>query len=487
MTSEQNQDELFALIHSLSKTERRYFKLYYGHTEGPEHERYVRVFDAVAKMTTFSKAVLQKLVPGELCGKYYSKTKAYLIETILDALSAYAKGGGEFQQRLVSELSGIRVLLRKGLSQHAARQLAKVKKKCIESENPVLLLDILNLEMQLQAGDLEKTRLLIGEYEGCLHLMRVDAEVYSLHYDVIELERACSVRPSKEQLALIDTFLERIDSVRYDQLFLDTRRRLVSTQAICFHIQGHPQQAYVVLRDYILQYSALPILYRSLRVVPFMRLLQNALSFAFHTNDLQWYSTCTSELQAAMEASTASESQRFELHLIKTFHLIALSGDYRHLEESVQYVEQNHNMISEISPVRRIDLMFNIALGYFKLGKTRESLQWLDRLFKDEDIKHFIATLRHAYLLEILIHWKLQHSSLVMSRIRSFQRSLAQTSALNPFERVLLRFLNAVATKEKYGHFQRELERFRSDLSSLNARDYSGIVRHYEDLIRFVQ
>lgn len=481
------QDDLFTLVHSLSKTERRYFKVHFSNTSATETEKYLNVFDALAQMSEFSKEELAKKVPGDITGKYYSKTKAYLTDCILDAMMLFAKGGGKFQEETLTELASIHFLLRKNLQHHAKRSITKLKRKSIESESILLLLEVINLEMHLHTGVWDKLRPLNQEYDRYLDLLKHDVYVYNLHYAIVELELECSVRPNEQQRERIHSYQVELTQYQNKDLLMDTRRRLYSSQAICFHMLNQPKQAYQVLEHYISEYNQQPALYRATRVESFSRILQNAFSFAYRTGDIDFYQDASVQLQKTIDESSCGESLRFELHLIKTFHRIALSGDYRHLEESVQYVEREQERIKDIIPVRRMDLMFNISLGYLKIGKATQSIEWLNRLFADPDVENFPATLRHARILEILLHWKLQNTTLVLSRIRTFQRKLSQTSELGAFEKVLLRFLNSVASKEKYTMFQKELQHFRDELSKLDNTTYTGIVRHYEDLISFLQ
>ncbi len=480
-------DELFSLIHSLTKTERRYFKLNFSKTANADVGKYMQVFDCLAQMKDFDKEALIAQVPGDLCSKYYSKTKAYLIDNILDSMMQFAKGGGQFQEQLLSELAAIHFLLRKHLTSLAKSKLAKLKKKCIESESILALLEVLALEMQIQSGHWEIIRPLNVLYDHYLDLLKHDVHVYNIHYAVIELELVCSVRPNAQQLQSIQSFLEDLDQYQDQELLMDTRRRLCSTQAICYYMQNQPQRAFHVLAQFIHEYSKQPLLYRSIRSESFSRILQNAFSFAYRTGDIGFYEQAAQQLRSALESSSCGENVRFELHLIEMFHRIALTGDYKHLDDSVQYVQKNQDRIQEISTVRRMDLMFNIALGYFKLGKTSQSIEWLCRLFSDPESQNFVATLRHARLLEILLHWKLQNTTLVLSRIRAFQRSLSQDTDLGTFEKAVLRFLNSVASKEKYSRFEKELLLFRKDLANLDSASYAGIVKHYDDLISFIQ
>ncbi|MCB0610731.1 MAG: hypothetical protein KDD12_23625, partial [Lewinella sp.] len=75
---------LYDLIHSLTGTEKRHFKLYAR--EGDN--KYNLLFDAMEKQDVFDDYALQELVyPGEnIQSRKYSELKAYLYDLILQSL-----------------------------------------------------------------------------------------------------------------------------------------------------------------------------------------------------------------------------------------------------------------------------------------------------------------------------------------------------------------------------------------------------------------
>ncbi|MBL7975243.1 MAG: hypothetical protein JNJ85_10040, partial [Candidatus Kapabacteria bacterium] len=111
-------DELFELIHSLSKAERRYFKLHFEGNAHSDVQKYTRLFDAIAAMNVFDKSALEKKFKGEQIIKYYSKTKAYMVDAILDALRAFRRGQSPVDD-INLQAANIRILIAKGLHAQA--------------------------------------------------------------------------------------------------------------------------------------------------------------------------------------------------------------------------------------------------------------------------------------------------------------------------------------------------------------------------------
>lgn len=481
--STEKTDDLHQLIQSLSKTERRYFKVYFkGHAHG-ELSKYLDVFDVMAKMVVFDKSTLTAKVKGDITGRYYSKTKAYLSESILEAMQSFAKGGGSQTEESAAQLSAVRFLMRKNLFTQAERQLHKLKKRCIDSEDSIVLLEALQIELALNAGKWNKLESIHGEIQQNIQALQQENHVNTLHSKIIDLELQCSVRPTPEQKVIIEQYIKELESQPLEQSLMDTRRRIYSSVAVCYYMLGNPKKSYTYLETYIEEFRNKPMVYQQIRFGSLIRAMQNAMTFAFHTRDVEFYNHASSKIQEVMDSIKGFEDIKFEIYLVRKFNIISLTKDFTYFAESVTHVEENKERLKKFVPVRRMDLTFNIALGYFKTKNLRKSVEWLNSLLDDPDSEHFPATLTHTRILEILIHWKLQNSSVVLSRVRSLQRHLNKQTTSSDFEKELLHFINKITTKEQYKSFAKELQIFRTQLSTLNQATYAGIVNHYEDII----
>jgi len=118
-------DGLFDLIHTLSKSEKRYFKLFANLQKGKE-KKYLKVFDAIASMEEYDEKKLREKLKGETFLNELHVIKNYLFEMILDSLqkqendrSAPAQTLNLLQQQLI--------LYRRGLNQLSYKKLKKAK------------------------------------------------------------------------------------------------------------------------------------------------------------------------------------------------------------------------------------------------------------------------------------------------------------------------------------------------------------------------
>lgn len=80
-------NDLHDLVHSLSKSEKRYFKLQ-SQAHGGDGN-YLRMFEILEKKTLFDERTLQNAFPEQVSAKQLHVTKNYLREKILESLRSF--------------------------------------------------------------------------------------------------------------------------------------------------------------------------------------------------------------------------------------------------------------------------------------------------------------------------------------------------------------------------------------------------------------
>ncbi len=126
-------DDLFRLIKSMSKSEKRYFKLQAGvHTIG-EKNVYVKLFDIIDKMDIYDEDSILKKYKGEKFTKNLFSAKNYLFNLILRILTVY-NAESSIDIKLRTMLSELDILFEKGLYKQFKSVLARAEKMARENE-----------------------------------------------------------------------------------------------------------------------------------------------------------------------------------------------------------------------------------------------------------------------------------------------------------------------------------------------------------------
>ncbi|HCN04529.1 MAG TPA: hypothetical protein DIS79_02830 [Bacteroidetes bacterium] len=123
-------DDLFRLIHSLSRTEKGYFRKYCArHVIGGEND-YVALFDALESMDTFDEAKLKALLGDHPAAKRLAASKHYLFQQILEAMRLY-HASSSTERQIVELLEDADFLWEKALYDLAMRRVTKARELAV--------------------------------------------------------------------------------------------------------------------------------------------------------------------------------------------------------------------------------------------------------------------------------------------------------------------------------------------------------------------
>jgi hypothetical protein len=151
--------DLYDLIHSLSKTEKRHLKLRSSFHGG--EKQYVRLFDILDSLSAFDSRLLQEKWSAEGYGNTLPITKNYLYQFILSGLEHYhAESGHKAQVQTL--LKRVDILFDKALYKQCIKLLIKARKLAEQFQTPRFLLEISVWELRLMVnpqynGELKKT------------------------------------------------------------------------------------------------------------------------------------------------------------------------------------------------------------------------------------------------------------------------------------------------------------------------------------------
>src|SRR6187402_373889 len=102
-------DVLYDLIKSLTGNEKRFFKIYASRHVTSGKNNYVKLFEAIDKLTVYDDKKLKSKIKDESFGNHFSAEKNYLYNLILECLDIYHKDSSV--DRLISKYVNISRIL----------------------------------------------------------------------------------------------------------------------------------------------------------------------------------------------------------------------------------------------------------------------------------------------------------------------------------------------------------------------------------------
>lgn len=126
MSKTPHEQLLHELIHSLTKSEKRSFKLYAKRSSARDDAKFIRLFDILEKMEVYSEAAILKKMP-KTSKTQLANLKVHLYGQVLGSLRL-SNLKDDIDIELREQLDFIRILYKKGLYGQSLRLLNRAKK-----------------------------------------------------------------------------------------------------------------------------------------------------------------------------------------------------------------------------------------------------------------------------------------------------------------------------------------------------------------------
>lgn len=211
-------DFLTDIIRSLSKPEKRYFKLFAARYKQDEEKNYIRLFNAFEKLRSDSPArATGKLKEEDYSGRL-AYDKHYLSEILLASLRQY-HAESTIQLELGTELLSVELLRGKGLHAHALKKVQRVKKEAEKYELLEVLLHAISLEKEIRfTGSIGWPELAPAIFEETEHVLekirvmnRLDSQRVELLLMAKEKGRPASENEMEEWNRRLETFSDDVN------------------------------------------------------------------------------------------------------------------------------------------------------------------------------------------------------------------------------------------------------------------------------------
>ncbi|MDN3666635.1 hypothetical protein ACFFU1_09670 [Algibacter miyuki] len=147
MTKEQK-DNLFVLVKSLSKSEKRQFKLYVGRLGVNEDSKFLMLFNILEKLSVYDEATILK--KGIVKKQQLSNLKAHLYKQILISLRLNPSHK-DIRLQIREQLDFATILYHKGLYKQSLKILEKAKSLAIVNEEKNVAYEVVELEKLIES------------------------------------------------------------------------------------------------------------------------------------------------------------------------------------------------------------------------------------------------------------------------------------------------------------------------------------------------
>lgn len=447
---------LHTLIHSLTKSEKAYFKKFTSIHGSRNENNYIKLFSVIEKQKEYDETAIRNRFKNEKFIKQLHVTKGYLYKLILKSMRNY--NSYLSTNIMIKEyISDIYYLMGKRLFNDAMKELYRTKTLAYKSEKYIELLEILDIEKNLirrinRNNQLETLNSIYDEENNTLQLIKTEKELLWLYRKITTVKRMENVtdKKSKNFPKLAEIVSKAQDLAKGENLSL--KSNIYFNQILVAY--------YFSIPDYDNAYKYSKQLVELIESSPLQL-----------SNDPMSYITAALNL-IALNHSIKQDEFRTNLEKLKLLpsrikkELTDLDKNYLRLcllNEEIIYCNRtgqldtvtkiiNENSQYIINEEKKLDaslkimLFLNIAITYFSAGEFEISLNWVNKILNDKQLSlikpHYYSTI----YLNLLIHFELGNYDLLDSNILSVYRRPEEKEEM---EVIILTYLKKLADKEK--------------------------------------
>lgn len=472
---------LFELIKSLSKAEKRYFKLHASRNVTGEKNSYVQLFDLLDGMKAFDKAKLDKALIADRSISNLSVANEYLFNAILESLELFNRGRSVDQQ-LAAQLAQGGILRDKGLYAQSFQLLIKAERLAQRHERFTALIDIYSLMRTLMATNRFSetgSHDLPSVLNGALTAARETQLLWEVREIQYHFQRTLSLKGIVNREAQLADLKALTELPVLKEVSTKTG---FHTQIIAMTIHS---QYHVLAQELEESYVFSKGIYELCMARPEVAgdggrlLFAAANNYMMRCDQLQRYD----EIRTTIGLLAAIEPTRMDVMTIKVetmcnFRMVLALVDCDYSDEKlVPSIDAELTLFEgKLNPAFVMLLCTSISIFFFLQGRYHDALQWINRFLYSSDRASLNKNIPAAELYRLLIFFEMGQFDLLDSQNESVKNLLRKRedypklrAALHTFFRQGLK--NPEKMKVQFELLQNELTEIYLSKEEYNAFD----------------
>lgn len=454
MKSSQN---LFYLVKSLSKAEKRYFTI--NVLQQSENKNYAKLFNEIERQVHLGKyeeAVIKEKFKSEKFTKQLTFTKNYLYNSIVKSLINFYSGEN-IEAKIYNLILSAKILFKKTFFDDYFRNLETAKILAEKSERFGILLDIIKIQMTLvRLKDLKKNkdRNLYDEEKNIIKKI----ENISLFSKLLNAFYKITKIPDYARSKILYNEAVKI----FESPLLNTEKNALSVTAkdkyyqLLIHKTGFLGNTNKLFNLSVKRYE----LYKNNKQVfkpdaenKEMHLLYSSLYFAILNGKNLYYKKYLKLFEEKFVHIKTNVNDSMDISTNYCFLQLHFCYNNNNLPQAIIFAEKIFNRMRNNESVQNKDELLSYYFLYAKmLFENKNYLKTLDVI--NVILKHEYKAIRYdilsySYFLEIFTHYELKNYQLVQSYVLGLTRKLSKHKEKDLSEKIMLKFFNELCSETK--------------------------------------
>ena len=460
------QDYLLELIHSLTPSEKKYFRKYIA--TGDETKNYTKLFDILQKSESYDAETLSREL--QKSKKKIANDKEYLQEILLRTLHSF-HSPSMYRAKVFNGIIESDILASKGLMKFSLAHIRKLKKGLLSGEENILYYQVLTQEINLvtamtpgalRADEWVKktTDELQLRLDACrlnLKLMSISTRIQDLAADIKYIE-SNAVR--KEAQALIDEAVQLTKGQKLSSRTFQTYQNLMVEYY--FFLGVNTKLALDHAQKSIDRYESESEQYRQFHMLIYVDDLLSLLNCYF---ELRQYKEVEKTIRKLQDLAALKISKRIVIRAerrIFHFSLLLLTAREEY-EKALKFINDNIASYEKLTSTDQDHSLVQLlkAVNLFHLQRYDDALSALLPLLASDAPAQLPETRISARALNLMIQYEIGNLGSLPNYLRAAQRLFTNeglmTREVTLFLK-LMRHLSKNGTKTSLVEFQKDLK-----------------------------
>lgn len=496
MASDQK-DSLFLLVKSLSKSEKRQFKLYAGRLGGNAEANFMALFTILDKMDAYNEQLILKKT--NIKKQQISNSKAHLYKQILISLRL-SPIHQNTRTQIREQLDFATILYNKGLYKQSLKILEKAKNIAVKKEEYTLAYELVELEkviesqyitrsmsdradvLAIEAKNISSKNVIVSK------LSNLSLQLYSwfLKYGY--------VRDDADFKIVNDYYEARFPKYEFSELGFTGKMFLFQSKLWYGFITQDFLSCYRYSQKLVALFDEYPDM-KQLHPVFYLKAVNYSLESLFYLQQTYKFN----ETLIALEDSI--EYQRFFVNentqLLSNLYLYQHKINLYYLEgEFVKGTEFVPEVLGQLKAFgKKIDahhvMLFYYKIGcmYFGAGDYANCILYLNKIIQNKDLKMREDLLCYTRVLNLVAHYESGQDQYIDELIKSTYKFLLKMDNLYNVQRKMIKFLRNLSSlyphelKDAFKKLHKELKEFEDHPYEKRAFLYLDIISWLESNI----
>lgn len=438
--------DLHSLIHSLSQTERRYFRMMIRQQDRQAPLQYETLFDVLYGMPQYDKAEEVAGIEAAGIDLRPSLLRAQLKSRILDAMRNF-HSRRDAESELLLGLQNLAFLTNKKLNGLLGKEIRRLRKLAIQHEHYHLLVPIDNYARRHHKDTAKKDirsgmEQILEEMQNHLDLLTNQLQyTHLLDLMYVFARKDLQLKDDQRGREIADLMTHPLLESAQMARTMTGKMYFFQLHAIYHQLRGEIKEAGHRYAQVIGVWDAAPHFIRE-RPGVYRRTLGNYLSVSHLLDEYRDFPETIEKIRNTPVRGFADEVEVFDLGY--TFEMLSWLGQNK-LEEGENSIAEIESGLQKYGGHLRQGRMayfrYNIALLYFLLEKHGETLKRFRLILEERHTGQREDLRRAVFLLRLVVLADSEQWDLLEYELRNTGRFFGQQEPTNPLARVILPYL----------------------------------------------